>query len=105
MASDVPASGGDALGLILAIRPLVHDRVVRHLVQRPLSGRTVVSGIDEGAPVLLVEFRVVTPVVVAGPARLLAEEHVPQMRLGAPDAVAQLPAAQELMAVAGGEAV
>src|SRR5207253_8411982 len=69
------------------------------LRQRPLVLRGVVLRRGEALPVGLIELRKVAAVVVAGPARLLAKEHVPRVRLGAIEPVPDLPHAQEIVQV------
>src|SRR5438128_11268137 len=59
------------------------------LRERPLVLRGVVLRRGEALPVGLVELGKIAAVIVAGPAPLLAEEHVPRVRLGA---IAPLPA-------------
>src|SRR4029450_9049230 len=67
--------------------------------QLPAVVGGVVMRVDEHTPVGIVQRWEIGAVVIARPAGLLAEEHVPHMRLPYPAAVPQLPAAQEFMLV------
>src|SRR6185295_17336438 len=74
-----------------------------HLLQLPFPALRVAAGVHEDLPVLLVELGEVAPVVVARPAGLLPEEHVPQAGLGRVDPVPHLPAPEQIVEVAGGQ--
>src|SRR5262249_59813891 len=89
-------------GVVSGIGPRLRDqRHVRLLRERPLAGRRVVPGRREALPVRLVELGEVAAVVVAGPPRLLAEQHVTRVRLGAVVTVPHFPGAKQLVTVAG----
>ena len=57
-------------------RYLVDDVVNGRLLHLPLVGLPIIAGQGEAMPVLIVEFREIAPIVVAGPTRLLAEHRV-----------------------------
>ena len=69
----------------------------------PLVGLRVVLGVGEALPVLVVDDREVTTVVVTGVAGLFAEVDVTRMSLSGPDAVVVLPAAQQLVQIGSGQ--
>src|SRR2546423_9490746 len=74
-----------------------------HLLELPLAALGIAAGVHEDLPVLLVELGEVAPVVVARPAGLLPDEHVPQAGLGRVRPVPHLPAPQEVVEVPGGQ--
>src|SRR5262245_55631489 len=74
------------------------------LLQRPLALLAVVARRGEALPVGLVELGKVAAVVVTGPARLLPEEDVARVRLGAVEAVPDLPGAEEIVTITRGHA-
>ena len=50
-------------------------------VNTPLAGCWIVPGVDEDSPVFLVQLRIVSAVIEAGPSGLLSEQEVPHVGL------------------------
>src|SRR5665811_2567250 len=76
---------------------------IRDLLVLPRVAFRVVLGVGEALPVLVVDDREVTTVVVTGVAGLFAEVDMAGMSLSGPDAVVVLPAAQQIMEISGCE--
>src|SRR5688572_9973357 len=92
-------SGGMA-GLLF-----VHQVVAGRLLHGVFAGLRIAARDREHVPVLVVHLHHVAAIVVARPARLLAEERVLRHALRGPVAVHELPGAQQLVQVLRGQAL
>src|SRR4029078_10793715 len=81
----------------------VYDVIHGSLLHLPFPGFAIVAGEGEAVPILVVELRMVRPVVISGPPRLLPEKRVLRNAFRGENAVMKLPRTLQLVQVLSAE--
>src|SRR6266576_1435894 len=81
----------------------IYNVIDRSLLHRPLSGLAIVAGEREAMPIVIIEPRMVGPVVIARPARFRPEQRVLRDAFRGQHPMLKLPGTLELVQIFGAQ--